>query len=245
MKYSPYSASSLAVFQQCPRKFKYAKIDKIPVEFQKTEALLRGSGVHYLLEHNEKPLKEKVNGLWKTEEEITKELIKQSVSIYKDFQNCEYYDFFFNKCKTLARELPVALKIENGKLVPCEFLDKNAIYRGYIDAVFVDEETDMVYIVDWKTGKDKSEGTYKQSPDQLIYYAAWYFNKFPVDKVTLMYVFVEHCTKLDYVLERENLDRYTKMLLTNILKVEKETEFPKVDSALCQYCDFLEICQKD
>ena len=55
---------------------------------------------------------------------------------------------FFGSFKTLARELPVALKIENGKLVPCEFLDKNVIYRGYIDACFVDLDEKIIEVND-------------------------------------------------------------------------------------------------
>ena len=151
MKYAPYSASSLAVFQQCPRKFKYAKIDKIPVEFQKTEALLRGSIVHSFLEHNESGLEQKIENIKKDKEirdYLSRSLIKESVSIYNEFKKCKYYQDLFGSFKTLARELPVALKIENGKLVPCEFLDKNAIYRGYIDAVFVDLDEKVIEVND-------------------------------------------------------------------------------------------------
>jgi hypothetical protein len=35
------------------------------------------------------------------------------------------------------------------------------------------------------------------------------------------------------------------MLLANVSKVEKETEFPKIESPLCEYCDFLDICIND
>ena len=71
MKYNPYSASSISTFLQCPRKFKYSKIDKIPVEFRETLALTKGKIIHSLLEHHNKSLKEKIEIL-KNDKDINK-----------------------------------------------------------------------------------------------------------------------------------------------------------------------------
>jgi len=251
MKYNPYSASSLGVFEQCPRKFKYQKIDKIPVEFVKTDALIKGTLIHLLLEYNELSTKDKVQKIknLKNSKEyknvhISNELIKESFSIYNNFKKNNLHKELFSK-KSLGKEIPCALKIENKSLVPCNFFDKDIIYRGYIDAVFVDEETNIVYIVDWKTGKDKSTGDYKQTPDQLIYYAAWYFSKFPIDTIKVKYIFVEHGTELEYTMTKDRLPYYNKMLLSNISKIEKCQDFEKNETSLCDWCDFQDYCIKD
>ena len=64
MKYAPYSASRLAVYEQCPRKFKYKYVDKIPVPFEPSLALTRGKVIHSLLEfHGKMTLKENIQKL--------------------------------------------------------------------------------------------------------------------------------------------------------------------------------------
>jgi len=45
-----YSHSKLSTFEQCPTKFKYRYIDKIPVEFEKTVEAFLGEIVHETLE---------------------------------------------------------------------------------------------------------------------------------------------------------------------------------------------------
>ena len=244
MKYSPYTASSLGTFNQCPRKFKYNKIDKIPVEFVMTPALIKGKIVHSFLEHDTLSLKDKIEKL-KSEKLLDKELIKEGLSIYNTFRKTTFSETLFGY-KHLGSELKISLKIKDKQIVPCDYTDKDAMYRGMIDSVFVDEDTDIVYIVDWKTGKDKSTGEYRQSPDQLMYYATWYFNTFPVDTIKILYAFVEHeDAYLEFTLTKDRLSYYNTMLLRNIKKVETETEFPKEESALCDFCDYFDYCIKD
>jgi CRISPR/Cas system-associated exonuclease Cas4 (RecB family) len=257
MKYNPYTASSLGIFAQCPKKFKYAKIDKIPVQSVETPALIKGKLVHLFLEHHELPLIDKLKQVKKLKYQkrylnpednskslITNDLIKESVKIYNNFIKTDLGKQILSY-KKLAVELPCALKINDKKLEPSNFQDKDNIYRGYIDACFVNEKTDEVYIIDWKTGADKSKGDYQQSPDQLMYYATWYFTNFPVDTIYIRYVFVEHGTYLEFKMTRDRLKHYNAMLLKKVHEVENEEEFPKVHSALCDYCDFYEVCIKD
>ena len=247
MKYNPYTASSLGTFAQCPRKFKYYKIDKIKVPRVRTDALVRGELIHLFLEHNEDDLSKqipRIKYLQKRDKGITKELVKESYDIFTRYKNGPIGKKYLS-LKSLGRELKIALKIENKTLVPCKYDDPDAIYRGLIDAVFVDTDTDKVYIIDWKSGKDKSTGTYKQTPDQLLYYASWYFTNFPVDNISIVYAFVEHNTELKYELTRDRVKHYNKLLLKNISEVEKEQQFPKEESPLCDYCDYQDHCMKD
>ena len=78
-----------------------------------------------------------------------------------------------------------------------------------------------------------------------MYYATWFFANFPVDTIYIKYVFVEHGTDLEFKMTRDRLKHYNAMLLKKVHEVENEEEFPKVHSALCDYCDFYEVCIKD
>jgi RecB family exonuclease len=245
MKYNPYSASALALFEQCPRKFKFYKIDKVKVPWIRTDALVRGEIVHLLLEHYDKDKKfqiQEIKKLQKKDTAINKDLVKQSFDIYNRFRDTDLGKEIL-LYKPLGREMKIALKIQDKNLIPCDYKDKDTIFRGMIDAIFVNTETDEVFIIDWKTGKDKSTGDYKQAPDQLLYYASWYFANFPVDNISIMYVFVEHENKyLKYDLSRDRLSHYNKMLLTNIAKCEREENFEKIESQLCDWCEYQDLC---
>jgi len=249
MKYSPYSPSAISTFKQCPKKFKFYKIDRIEVPKKDSEALIRGKIIHSFLEHKDKSWKEKID-IIKQEKEIkeskffNKKIIKDCIEVYDNFLKTELGKEIFS-FKNLANELHCGLKIEEKQILPCGYNDPIAFFRGKIDGVFVNEETDEVYVIDWKTGKDRSEGIYKQDPEQLLYYGTWYFHNFPVNKIFIKYIFVEHGTHLEYPMFRENINDYNKALLKNINKIEKCKDFYKVESGLCQYCDYYDLCVKE
>jgi len=244
MKYSPYSASRIALWNQCPRSFKYSYIDKIPREPQDDTPLKKGFCTHLFLEnHTAKFSKEKILKEIK-KEKIPKEIVIESKRIYNDFIQSSLGKKIFSYFP-LGAELDVGLKIENKNIVTCDFLDPDCVFRGKIDYVCVDRETDKVFIIDWKTGKDRSAGQFAQKPDQLIYYAAWYFHNFPVDEIELMYVFVEHGTFSTYTMKRENLNTYIKFLLKNIRNIEVDSRFEKHITKLCDYCGWKKYCDGD
>ena len=139
-------------------------------------------------------------------------------------------------------ELPIGL---NNKLESSKYKSAETVFRGYIDAVFRSEDGKTVWITDWKTGKDKSEGRFAQPFDQLLHYASYYFETFPVDKIIIEYVFVEHGTSRTFELKKEDLRKYKTALVKDMIRIEKDTEFKKSPSVLCDYCDYQEICEKD
>ena len=50
MKHAPYSYSKISTFQQCPLKFKFQYIDRIPVDQQQSPAIERGLAAHKFAE---------------------------------------------------------------------------------------------------------------------------------------------------------------------------------------------------
>ena len=51
MKFAPYSFSRLATHKNCPRKFRYSYIDKIPSGRVDRTAVLKGAAVHSIIEN--------------------------------------------------------------------------------------------------------------------------------------------------------------------------------------------------
>ena len=111
--------------------------------------------------------------------------------------------------------------------------------------IIIEKTNPIVRIVDFKTGADRSQGQYKQKPDQLMNYASYWFTKFPVDTIIICYVFVEHNTTLEYTLTRDKLKAYNKALIAPIVKAERATSFPKELSPLCNFCEFYSHCNDD
>jgi CRISPR/Cas system-associated exonuclease Cas4 (RecB family) len=241
-KYAPYSWSRIQTYKQCPRKFKYQYIDKIPVEQKCQKALIKGKFIHSLLEHNGD-----INELKKSDDYkeiqksigdcITKQDIKEFYEIYKTFTNTELYKKLNNN-KTLFTELFIALD-EDLKIVPYD----TALFRGYIDKVYVNPKTNKVYCIDWKTGKVNQKQTY----GQLLFYSIGLFDKLPenIESIELVYVYVEHNKVQKKTVYRKDVEKYKKALLNTISKIEKDETFPKNESPLCDFCDFQELCSLD
>ena len=244
MKYSPYSVSRIALWNQCPRKFKYSYIDKIPRDIKDPYHLHKGFCTHLFLENHITKMSSKDLVRQIKRENISNDVVEESKEIYKRFIKGSLGERLLSYYP-LGTEVEVGLKIDNKKLVTCDFLDSDCIFRGKIDYICVDRDTDKVYVIDWKTGKDKSSGDFSMTPDQLIYYAVWYFHNFPVDEITLMYVFVEHDTKSEFIIKRDALNTYIKFLLRNINNIEKDTSFNKIQNALCYYCEYKGHCIND
>ena len=244
MKYTPYSPYKIEIFKQCKAKFKFQYIDKVDYEFVDSENLLKGKIIHKIFEHYDKNFKEILDILKNDKEFISSEffsnnLIRECFRIFKNFKDNKFGKKIF-KLKNLGNEVSCAIDYN---LNPVQYFDNNILFRGRIDSIFVDEKKDEVYIIDWKTGKDRSSGKFKQSFLQLISYANWYFSKFPVDTLIIMYYFIEHNRNINMKLYRKDLDKYNKILTKNIENIENCKSFDKNISPLCDYCHFKEYCR--
>ena len=241
-KYTPYSFSKISTWEQCPRKFKYQYINKLPVERTPQIHLDRGKFIHLLLEHDGDLEKLKKTKDWKEIKEhglMSKDAIKDSYWTYLKFKE-SYTGKSILKRKSLLKEFPLGLN-ENLEII--EYDSKDVVLRGYIDAMYVDEKTDTLIVVDWKTGKVPEKQSYKQ----LLFYSLGIFSKMPeeYDKILLVYAYIDHQVINKQVLYRKDLERYKKALYDNIEKIESDTEFVKEESGLCQFCDYFLVCQED
>jgi len=237
-RFTPYSHSKISSHQQCPRKFKYYYVDKVPHPKVPQIHFDKGKLIHMMFEFdgNLKKIQEQreykdiiKHGL------VKKEDIIAYFKVYKSFRK----NSIFSR-KVLFKELSIGITSNFDKT---GYSSKDAMFRGYIDAVFLDEASDTPIIVDWKTGKDKTKE--QQSWQQLLFYGTALFKLMPYDKIVLLYAYVEHDHVLTKVLHRKDLPKYEKALMDTVFTVESDFVFPKIESPLCNYCDFQEHCLQD
>jgi RecB family exonuclease len=133
----------------------------------------------------------------------------------------------------MFNELAIGMN-KNLEVIPYD--DNDVIFRGYIDKII--RKDDTLILIDYKTGKYKKDMKW----DQLLYYGISLFNMMPYDKIVLMNVFVDHLKFNKTVLNRSDIKKYQKALLTNITTIEKDQDFNKNETALCDWCEYREIC---
>ena len=236
MKYSPYSFSKIQTFEQCPLKFKYRYIDHIPVPDDKTLPLERGIFLHLMMEYQGDLNKVKENSEYKSLTLLNEEIENELINIYNNFKKTKVYDYL-HTIDIVGNEIPIGLTktLEN-----TTYSDPDALFRGKVDYVGIDKKRDLLVISDWKSGAFRS----RQNYEQLMYYSIYFFNEIPYDKILIIYSYLEQFKTNKVILERKNLEKYKKVLLKNIIKVEKEKSFEKIESNLCRYCPYFKICSE-
>jgi hypothetical protein len=252
MKYNPYSISKIGSYFSCPRKFKFNYIEKVKIDKPKNIALYKGSYKHLLLEkypniHNVE---------FNTNEVFTEEIKEQCYKEVIDFIISDLGEFCLQPQKLIGVEIEFGL---DKQLNDCSYYSKDALFRGKIDNVVIQNNT--LVLIDYKSGKYK-EPQY-QSNEQLMLYAIWYFQKLDyIDFIDGYFVYIDkdngEYKKNQCYFKREHLDTYKTHFLKKIIEIEKSKDFPKNiveinkvnpetgdKMTLCDWCDFKELCNKE
>lgn len=241
MKFAPYSWSKISTHQQCPRKFKYKYVDKLPTTFKPSIHLDKGKLVHLIFElERDIPkikahkdfIEVKNNGL------LGAEGIKNCFKIHDDFAKGKIGSKILGYPRVFA-ELPLGLDKD---LNITKYEADDVLLRGYIDDArhFPDNDTAMI-CNDWKTGKLPRE----QKWGQLLYYSIGLFSRSPVDKILLNYLYVEHNHAESKIVHRSEIEKYKKALYTTIDIIETDEVYDKCETGLCNFCDFQDHCMQD
>lgn len=127
LKFAPYSFSRISTFQTCPRKFKYTYIDKADKQPQNMEPLLKGGAVHHILENYPKP--------------STHKLAPQYQHIVDEFLRTDHGRKLMFRDST--REFDFGL---DSNLMPCSYNSKDAIFRGSVDYIFIENDEKIIEI---------------------------------------------------------------------------------------------------
>ena len=227
MKYTPYSYSKLSLWQQCPRKFYFRYIQKIPCE--PSIAIERGDFAHFLIEHVLKGDILKVQP--KSYQLLTSENKTEIKKMVLEFCKGDVFQRILDIPGTRETEAWFAL-------------DKNFNYSHKKETNHLIGKIDLQIgnmIFDWKTGK-KPRGL--KDEDQLDLYALQYFMKYPeAETCKGSFVFIEH----NYIQEKEYTrdDVVAGIIRTYseyIRQMETDNVFECKESPLCGWCEYMKAC---
>lgn len=215
------TVSRVKCLEECKRKYFFQYIEKIPVK--QTEALSKGSKIHSLFENFENPNKD-----------------SEYFNVFENFKNSEIFKNFEEDILNGQREVQIGIKIENSKLIPCDYSDTSAVFRGKIDLLNENK------IIDYKTGKYVS--LVNQDWTQLEWYAIWLFLNSNYKEIKISYLYVEQNQVNTRVYLREELESLIKNFLERIknqFAFERDPKNIPSRSWKCDYCQFREECDKD
>ena len=166
-----WSYSSLALYQQCPKKYYHLKVVK-DIKEPLSEAITFGNEIHKIAEEyvgRGRPIPEKYNHI---------ELALKSLKDMPGEKLCE------NKLGLTA------------ELKPCGFFDKNVWWRGVADLIILQGDTALT--VDYKTGKSSKFAELKQL--EIVSLAIFkHFPEVKKVKAGLMFLFADDFVKADYL----------------------------------------------
>lgn len=255
------SPSSINTFKQCPRKYFYCYIAKLPTK--QNIHTVRGTVMHSVLEdffdyeldhssfagdaligHALKLFDEK----WNESKEKFDALEMDPIEIqhyYEDSKamTIKWITYFLGRINELSQGDPDKIVDAFNRLKPVQreakYVSEEYSVMGYIDAV---EKIDgKVRVIDYKTSKaDKLSPEYKL---QLGIYALLYKEKHDVypDEVGLF--LFKHGERMIPV--TDELVKNAKFEIENIhmsTQTKDMRDYPKKTTPLCNWCDFQKIC---
>ncbi len=171
-----WSYSSLALYQQCPKKYYHLKVVK-DIKEPLSEAITFGNEIHKVAEeyvNKGRPIPEKYNHI---------ELALKALKDMPGEKLCE------NKLGLTA------------DLKPCGFFDKNVWWRGVADIIILQGDTALT--VDYKTGKSSKFAELKQL--EIVSLAIFkHFPEVKKVKAGLMFLFADDFVKTAYLSDSQD-----------------------------------------
>lgn len=200
-----WSYSYLTAFETCPRRFALTRIYKTVQEPQ-TEATINGNQVHKAIELH-------IKGEQHLPEKYARYVpLVQAVMTAPGVKHAEL-KFGLTK-----------------QLTPTGFFAKDVWVRGVFDLLVVKPKS--ITIVDWKTGKPKSD------PDQLDLFAAVGLALHPrIDKARTAYAWLAHDRLDPQEFTRDDYERIWAGFRTRVQRLEQaitDEKFPPKPSGLCK-----------
>ena len=229
------SKSKINAYLECPRKFRYANIDKI--ETEENEFFKIGSDVHQIAED--------FIDIWQKDDSI--DILDSLLEL-----ESKYEDDYKDHCQNLASFFKEKLVDEGYEVFSSEeyLLSEKYNFSGLADIVL--EKDDELTVIDYKTGKSHGVKDYvtelcyykmlveDANEDKTVKYAAIFFTKdgkydelmFSDDEYSAV-----NCSVTEYNSKIDLIDEVRERI--------EAKEFPPKRQYLCQYCDFKTHCDEE
>ncbi len=246
-----YSHSRISTFENCPYQYKLKYIDRIKVDTPTTIEAFMGSLVHETLEklYKDKKFKKRISktlllkfykDLWEKEysEDILIAKADQGLTSenYKKM-GIKFVEDYYDRMKPFDQLTILGLETTDRMTLP----DGNQ-WHVRIDKLACDDEGNY-YVCDYKTNARMKDQEEADADRQLALYSIWVKNKFK-DAKSVKLVWHMLAFNKDALSERtdEQLEKLQQDVVNKIKEIENAKEFPRKQSALCNYCVYKSIC---
>ncbi len=249
-----YSYSSIDKYNNCPRQYKFDKIEKVTVAKKLTADLILGNAVHKTLESL---YRTKLNGRVMPLEELI------------DTYNRRWEESDKSKIVVVRESDSIEDFIETGRIGLKKFYDKYAPFddgQSLIIEQFVDFPLDpnerfhitgkidrlarhddgIVEIIDYKTQAMLPTQIELDNNHQMALYLMAVRHLWPDFKtVRARQVFIRHGLEMTANIDDNRLEEIRYAIYQNILEIEdaaKNDNFPPKESGLCNWCEYFNLC---
>jgi RecB family exonuclease len=233
------SHSSISLYKQCPQKWKFRYIDKIP---EKPKSFFSfGKSVHAGLEF----LFEKIG-------QVTAPSLEELLAYYKSgwlregYETPEQEKWYFLEGDRILRGFYAKHATQVSQIIQVEFKFTIQVegvpVTGYIDRIDATPRGNL-HIVDYKTGKAFDKARVRSDPQLTLYQMACReLLQKEVDFVTLYHL--NSLTPLTVPAHSQKLQDEVKTQVVSAAKgITAEKFDPKPDEkGHCQWCDYMQVC---
>ncbi len=244
-----YSHSRLSTYEKCPLKFKFKYVDELDAEIGEGVEAFLGKRVHESLEKLYKDLKfEKLNTLKELLDFYNSEWEKNwndDILIVRDEYDQENYrkmgaryisDYYnsyksFDQEKTIGLEMRVVIRFNGCKI------------QGFIDRLSF---KDGVYFIhDYKTSNSLMSQEEADADRQLALYSIAVKEMFDdCDQVKLVWHYLAFDKEVTSQRTDEQVEELKKEVALLIKEIESCKDYPLKESALCNWCEYRNICPR-
>jgi len=231
------SASSVKTYEQCPRKYKFNYIDKLPKKHfdhfdlgNLCHKTLEGFHDYFISNKYNKKSAVKIMG-----ESFAK--ARLGFPSLSDELVLEAKQMMFDYLKMISVD-----GMPNVKSCEKDFdfnITESIRVRGFIDRIDV-LKNGSFRIMDYKTTKSVQ---YLDS-FQLLVYGVWLKKEFPdIKDFSGAYVLLRHKSKLkEYSFNLVDIEEAEKKLISYANSIKTENTWVTVPGKLCNFCDFKDVC---
>lgn len=246
-----FSPSKLAVFEDCPRRYRYRYVDGIRRDTQSVEAFL-GTCVHKALEelyedlrHGKTPGEEEVVAVYSkawdkgwSERIVVRDARWSPADWKKAGEDC--VRAYYKEQAPFTRDKTVGLEARAG--FDLETPEGTWRIEGFIDRLALAPDG-AFEIHDYKTSKNLPGQKDLDEDRQLAVYELAVRASWPDAKaVRLVWHYVRHGKTLESRRTPEQLKALEAELAALIARIKAERDFPPRKSALCDWCEYRDLC---
>jgi len=247
-----YSISRIESFNKCRLQFKYRYIEKVPLKVETIEAFM-GTKVHETLKEFYDFIKNKVvkpkdwllaryDEKWKKDFSDSVKIVKKELSAEEYHQKgkeslAEYYDEYspFDQTKIVKTEEPIYFNLKKGK--------EEYRFVGILDRLDWNDKEKIFEIHDYKTSGSLMTQEEADQDYQLPLYQLALMSQWPeAVKTKLIWHFLLFNKQIESSRTHKQLMEVQDLTIAKIKTIEACQEFPPFKSALCDWCDFQQIC---